>query len=104
MGKRLITSVNPSEILLENILIEMNGHYFCKDTAAKIVGGTKRLERLIAAVRVVASSLLSNPEPGGKSRHNGKRRGTSPDGESGGNEISGRFESCIPDDINTSSK
>lgn len=48
MGKRLITSVNPSEILLENILIEMNGHYFCKDMAAKIVGGTKRLERLIA--------------------------------------------------------
>ena len=54
MGKRLITSVNPSEILLENILIEMNGHYFCKDTAAKIVGGTKRLERLIAAGEIEA--------------------------------------------------
>ena len=54
MGKRLITSVNPSEILRENILIEMNGHYFCKDTAAKIVGGTKRLERLIAAGEIEA--------------------------------------------------
>lgn len=62
MGKRLITSVNPSEILLENILIEMNGHYFCKDTAAKIVGGTKRLERLIADGEIEAEKACQCPK------------------------------------------
>ena len=59
MGKSLITSVNPSDILLENILIEMNEHYFCKDTAAKIVGGTKRLEHLIAIGGIAAEKRVN---------------------------------------------
>ena len=54
MGKRLITSVNPKEILLENILIAMSHLTFCKDIAAKIVGGTKRLEYLIAIGEIKA--------------------------------------------------
>lgn len=54
MGKCLVTSVNPSEILLENILLAMERQTFCKDTAAKIVGGVKKLEDLIAAGKINA--------------------------------------------------
>ena len=54
MGICLVTSVNPSEILLENILIVMSTQTFCKDTAAKIVGGEKRLLDLIAAGEITA--------------------------------------------------
>ena len=54
MGKCLITSVNASEILLENILRVMERETFCKDTAAKIVGGVKKLENLIAAGEIEA--------------------------------------------------
>lgn len=54
MGRCLVTSVNPSEILLENILLVMSNETFCKDKAAKIVGGSKRLQDLIAAGEIMA--------------------------------------------------
>lgn len=54
MGRFHVTSVNPSEILLENILRVMSTETFCKDKAAKIVGGTKRLQDLIAAGEITA--------------------------------------------------
>ena len=55
MGKFHITSVNPKEILLENILAVMSDEYFGKDLSAKIVGGVKKLEDLIAAGKIEAS-------------------------------------------------
>ena len=55
MGKFMITSVNPKEILLENILNIMDGEFFSKDLAAKIVGGPKKLEDLIAAGKIEAT-------------------------------------------------
>lgn len=54
MGRSFVTHVNPSEILLENILLVMSTQTFCKDTAAKIVGGNKRLQDLIAAGEITA--------------------------------------------------
>ena len=54
MGRSFVTSVNPSEILLENILLVMSTQTFCKDTAAKIVGGNKRLQDLIAAGEITS--------------------------------------------------
>ena len=54
MGKFQITSVNPKEILLENILAVMSNEYFSKDLSAKIVGGVKKLEDLIAAGKIEA--------------------------------------------------
>lgn len=41
-----------SNILLENIMILMSNETFCKDKAAYIVGGQKKLERLIAAGKI----------------------------------------------------
>ncbi len=55
MGKFLVTSVNPKEILLENILAVMSDEYFSKDLSAKIVGGVAKLENLIAAGKIEAS-------------------------------------------------
>ena len=55
MGKIQITSVNPKEILLENILAVMSDEYFSKDLSAKIVGGVAKLENLIAAGKIEAS-------------------------------------------------
>lgn len=54
MPKHLITSVNPEAIILENIFRVMAGESFCKDTAAKIVGGVKKLENLIASGAIAA--------------------------------------------------
>lgn len=54
MGKFLVTSVNPKEFLLENILAIMSDEYFSKDLSAKIVGGVKKLEDLIAAGAIEA--------------------------------------------------
>lgn len=54
MGKFQITSVNPKEILLENILAVMANEYFSKDLSAKIVGGFKKLEDLIAGGKIEA--------------------------------------------------
>lgn len=38
---------NTTEILLENILLAMEEENFSRDLSAKIVGGQKKLERLI---------------------------------------------------------
>lgn len=54
MGKCLVTSVNPEAIMLENIMRVMERQTFCKDTAAKIVGGPKKLEALIASGEIQA--------------------------------------------------
>jgi hypothetical protein len=54
MGKSLVTYVNPSDIMLENILLIMEKEHFCKDKAAKIVGGVKKLEDLIASGAIQA--------------------------------------------------
>lgn len=49
-----IKSVNPAEIELDNIFAVMERLTFCKDTAAMIVGGIGKLERLIAAGKIEA--------------------------------------------------
>lgn len=54
-GRCRITEVNPSEILLENILNIMSDFTFCKTEAMHIVGGEKRLTDLIAAGKIEAS-------------------------------------------------
>lgn len=54
MGRCLVTSVNTAEIMLENIFRVMERETFCKDKAAKIVGGVKKLEDLIAAGEISA--------------------------------------------------
>lgn len=54
MGRFLVTSVNPEEILLENIFGVLATEVFGKRLAAKIVGGTKRLEDLIASGEIEA--------------------------------------------------
>lgn len=45
----IVTYNSPTEILLDNIMRVMEGESFCKDRAAYIVGGQKKLERLIEA-------------------------------------------------------
>lgn len=52
MARCLITSVNAAEIQLENIFLAMDRLTFCKDVAASIVGGPKKLEALIAAGKI----------------------------------------------------
>lgn len=47
-------SVNPKEILLENILIFMQGEKFGKNLSARIVGGEQKLTELIAAGEIMA--------------------------------------------------
>jgi len=54
MGKCLVTAVNPEAIQLENIYRAMANESFCKDKAAKIVGGVKKLERLIESGQISA--------------------------------------------------
>lgn len=54
MARCLVKAVNASEILLENILQVMSNETFCKDKAAKIVGGPKKLEALIASGEITA--------------------------------------------------
>lgn len=54
MGRYLITSLNPAEIQLENILCVMERLTFSKDISASIVGGPKKLEDLIAAGKIHA--------------------------------------------------
>lgn len=54
MSRFHVTSVNPAEIELENIFRVMERLTFCKDTAASIVGGPKKLEALIAEGKIHA--------------------------------------------------
>ncbi|MDE6803394.1 MAG: hypothetical protein K2J29_02000 [Muribaculaceae bacterium] len=46
--------MNVAEIQLENIFLALEGLTFSKDAAARIVGGTKKLENLIAAGKIDA--------------------------------------------------
>ena len=60
----MVRSLNRSEILLTNILAVMEGQTFGKDTAARIVGGAKKLEGLIAAGKIEA--VKPSPKQNGK--------------------------------------
>lgn len=55
MGRFRVTEVNPEAIQLANIFAALEGLTFGKDTAAKIVGGPRRLEHLIAEGKIDAS-------------------------------------------------
>lgn len=54
MAKCLVTGVNPEAIQLENIFRVMASESFCKDKAAKIVGGVRKLENLISEGKIAA--------------------------------------------------
>lgn len=54
MSRFKIQEVNPSEILLENILNMMSEFTFGKNDAMRIVGGQKKLVALIAAGEIEA--------------------------------------------------
>ncbi|MCM1075769.1 MAG: hypothetical protein NC411_00220 [Bacteroides sp.] len=54
MAMRPITSVSPESIQLENIYLAVSGLTFGKDTAARIVGGVRRLETLISEGKIAA--------------------------------------------------
>lgn len=54
MGRFYIKELNPEAIQLENIFAVMSKEYFGKDLSAKIVGGVKKLEDLIAAGKIEA--------------------------------------------------
>lgn len=54
MGKCPAKPISIEEIQLENIFSVMANESFCKDTAAKIVGGVKKLERLIESGKIAA--------------------------------------------------
>lgn len=55
MGKYQVTAINPEAIQLQNILAVMANESFGKDLSAKIVGGVKKLEDLIASGAIEAS-------------------------------------------------
>lgn len=55
MGKFHLTKLNPEAIQLQNIFTIMSEEFFSKDLSAKIVGGVKKLENLIAAGKIEAS-------------------------------------------------
>ena len=54
MGKFQIKTLNPEAVQLENIFAVMSDESFSKDLSAKIVGGVKKLEDLIAAGAIEA--------------------------------------------------
>ncbi len=55
MVKFQVTAVNPEAIQLQNIMAVMADESFGKDLSAKIVGGPKKLENLIASGAIEAS-------------------------------------------------
>lgn len=55
MNRNQDTSINPEAIHLENIFAVMSEESFGKDLSAKIVGGVKKLERLIAQGAIEAT-------------------------------------------------
>lgn len=63
MAHSFVTSVNPAEIMLENIFAVMQNDYFSKDRAARIVGGEKKLLDLIASGKIKAEKT-SNKQNG----------------------------------------
>ena len=54
MGKFQVKALNPEAAQLENIFAVMSDESFGKDLSAKIVGGVKKLEDLIAAGAIEA--------------------------------------------------
>ena len=60
MGKCLIKELNLAEIQLENIFLVMERFNFCKDMAATIVGGPRKLEQLIASGKISAEKRSSS--------------------------------------------
>lgn len=54
MGKFQVNALNPEAILLGNIFAVMEDESFGKDLSAKIVGGVKKLEDLIATGAIEA--------------------------------------------------
>ncbi len=64
MPANTIQSVNPAEIQLENILLAMEQFTFSKDMSAFIVGGPKKLEKLVAEGKIFA--VKKNPAQCGK--------------------------------------
>ena len=54
MSRHLIKSVNPEAIALENIFAVMATESFGKDVSARIVGGVRTLENLIAEGKIQA--------------------------------------------------
>lgn len=54
MGKFQVKALNPEAAQLENIFAVMSEESFGKDLSAKIVGGVKKLENLIAAGAIEA--------------------------------------------------
>ena len=54
MGKYKIHELNPEAIHLQNIFAVMQNECFGKDLSAKIVGGVKKLEDLIAEGKIEA--------------------------------------------------
>lgn len=55
MGKFHVIDVNPEAIQLQNIMAVMADESFGKDLSAKIVGGVKKLENLIASGAIEAT-------------------------------------------------
>lgn len=51
--------IETKEILLENIMLIMSGETFSKDKAAYIVGGRKKLERLIESGDIKAEKPVN---------------------------------------------
>ena len=66
LNNRLMTTltVPANEILLDNIMRVMSGEYFGVRKAAKIVGGRRKLERLIEAGKIeFAKPVIGTREP-----------------------------------------
>ena len=66
LNNRLMTTltVPANEILLDNIMRVMSGEYFGVRKAAKIVGGRRKLERLIEAGKIeFAKPVIGIKEP-----------------------------------------
>ena len=56
MGRQFyIKELNPEAVMLENIFAVMSKEHFGKDLSAKIVGGVKKLENLIAEGKIEAT-------------------------------------------------
>lgn len=55
MGRFKVQDFNPEAAQLENIFSVMSDKYFGKDLSARIVGGEKKLEMLIASGEIEAT-------------------------------------------------
>ena len=60
---------NTADILLDNIMRVMSGEYFGQTKAAAIVGGKKKLERLIESGKIESSRETRRTENGSAMPH-----------------------------------